>query len=216
MKIKNLAITSSSTIELDEEIKSPVCAFFGEYSEFTLDLIREVIGDNDTINDLDSADDGRFVIHSEIEMDSKTYSVCYIRNADFIGDRRIAANFADSGVSFSKDDTEEYLDRLNMVNSRTCYVFEKALASIYKRIPSESDRMVAAFNSFINCISRIEDDRPVFVYDFFDMIDESVDIRPFLYKMASMGRQIFVSVGKNFPHEKMEYKFVQKIRMQNS
>jgi hypothetical protein len=113
MKIKNLTITSPSTLDLELDITTPVCVFRGKHSALALDLIRELIGDYGAATDPDAYDDGRFVIHSDIEMDGKNYNVCYIRNADFMGDNRIAANFAKNGLAFSEDDTLDFLEKCN-------------------------------------------------------------------------------------------------------
>ena len=69
MKIKNLAITSPSDLDLELDITSPVCLLSGEHSELALDLIRELISDYGAKNNPDCYDDGHFVIHSNIEMD---------------------------------------------------------------------------------------------------------------------------------------------------
>ncbi|MCI6971886.1 MAG: hypothetical protein MR916_05340 [Eubacterium sp.] len=111
MKIKNLTITSPSTLDLELDITSPICVFHGGHSELALDLIRELIGDHGEENDSDRFDDGHFVIHSDIEMDGKNYQVCYIRNADFMGDNRIAANFVPNSLDFSTDDTIEFMKK---------------------------------------------------------------------------------------------------------
>ena len=103
MKIKNLTITSPSALDLELDITSPVCLLYGKHSELALDLIRELIGDYSAKTDPDCYDDGHFVIHSDIEMDGKNYNVCYIRNADFMGDNRIAANFVPNSFKFSED-----------------------------------------------------------------------------------------------------------------
>ena len=76
MKIKNLAITSPSALDLELDVTSSVCLLRGEHSELALDLIRELIGDYGAKNDPDCYDDGHFVIHSDIEMDGKNYNVC--------------------------------------------------------------------------------------------------------------------------------------------
>ena len=100
MKIKNLEITSPSVLDLELDISKPMCILYGAHSQLTLDLVRELIGDYSSENDPDRYDDGRFVINSNIEIDDKNYSVCYIRNADFMGDNRIAANFTPNSLDF--------------------------------------------------------------------------------------------------------------------
>jgi hypothetical protein len=171
MKIKNLAITSPSALDLELDITSPVCLLSGEHSELALDLIRELIGDYDAKNDPDYYDDGRFVIHSDIEMDGKNYNVCYIRNADFIGDNRIAANFVPNSFEFSEDDTLEYLEKCKMRNK-------------------DLNNVVYNYKIF----SITEDDRPLFVY-----CEDADDLSQILECLDFLGRQAFVAVdSKDF------------------
>ena len=186
MKIKNLAITSPSALDLELDITSPVCLLSGEHSELALDLIRELIGDYNAKNDPDCYDDGRFVIHSDIEMDGKNYNVCYIRNADFMGDNRLAVNFGANSIRFSEDDTREFVDKCN------------------ERDVDNHNVLIKAADIF-SC----EDDRPIFIYDYFDRLDEAIDITPILNKLSSLGRQVFIAVCPNYPVEKLEHDAVQ-------
>ena len=111
MKINNVRITSASTLNTEFTSTAPICAFCGRYSDLALDLLRELIGDYGAQNDPDRVDDGRFVIHADIEMDNKNYNVCYIRNVDFMGDNRLAVNFEPNSIRFSEDDTREFVKR---------------------------------------------------------------------------------------------------------
>ena len=162
----NIQITSATTFNFDFTSNAPICVLRGRYSDLALDLMREVIGDYGTQNNPNRVDDGRFVIHADIEMDNKNYSVCYIRNADFMGDNRLAVNFEPNSIRFSEDDTREFIDKCN------------------------------------------EDEHsPIFIYDYFDRLDEAIDITPILDGLASLGRQIFISVCPNYPevkHEKVQ------------
>ena len=166
MKINNIQITSASAINIEFTATSPLCVLRGRYSDLALDLIRELIGDYGAQNDPDRVDDGRFVIHADIEIDNKSYNVCYIRNADFMGDNRLAVNFEANSIRFSEDDTREFVDKCN------------------------------------------EDDHsPIFIYDYFDRLDEAIDITPVLDELASLGRQVFISVCAGYPeikHEKVQ------------
>ena len=166
MKIKNLTITSTSTLDLELDITTPVCVFCGKHSELALDLIRELTQDYDAENDPDCYDDGHFVIHSDIEMDGKNYNVCYIRNADFMGDNRIAANFVPNSFRCSEDDTLEFLEK--------CKTRNKNLNNV-------------VYNYKIFSIT--EDERPLFVY-----CKDANDLSQVLDCLASLGRQVFVSV----------------------
>ena len=169
MKIKNLTIASPSALDLEFDIISPVCLLYGEHSDLALDLLRELIGDYGAENDPDRFDDGHFVIHSDIEMDGKNYQVCYIRNADFMGDNRIAANFVPNSFEFSEDDTLEYLEKCKMRNK-------------------DLNNVVYNYKIF----SITEDDRPLFVY-----CEDADDVSRVLECLDSIGKQIFVAVDSN-------------------
>ena len=184
MKIKNLAITSPSALDLELDITSPVCLLDGKHSELALDLIRELIGDYSAKNDPDCYDDGHFVIHSDIEMDGKNYNVCYIRNADFMGDNHLAVNFEPNSIRFSEDDAREFVAKCN------------------KRDTDNSNVLIKTAN-----ITSRDDDRPIFIYSYFDRLDEAIDITLILDKLASLGRQVFISVCSGYPeikHEKVQ------------
>ena len=173
MKFKNLTITSPSTLDFELDITSPVCVLHGEHSDLVLDLMRELIGDCNFKNDPDQFDDGHFVIHSDIELDGKNYQICYIRNADFLGDNRIAANFIPNSFDYSKDDTVEFVDKCNQRN--------QDLSNVIYCVTNELNT---------------EDDRPVFVY-----LSDNADllkINSFLGTIVDSGRQVFISSPSSF------------------
>lgn len=188
MKFKHFQITSASTLNIEFATTAPICVLRGRYSDLALDLLRELIGDYGAQNDPDRVDDGRFVIHADIEMDNKDYSVCYIRNADFMGDNRLAANFEPNSVHFSEDDTREFVDKCN------------------ERDTDDSNVLIKTAN-----ITSRDDDRPIFIYSYFDRLDEAFDIILILDKLASLGRQVFISVCSGYPEIKHEK--VQMVRM---
>ena len=184
MKINHLQIDSASALDFDLAITAPICILRGHYSDLALDLLRELIGDYGAQNDPDRVDDGRFVIHADIEIDNKNYSVCYIRNADFMGDNRLAVNFKLNSIRFSEDDTREFVNKCNERDTDDTNVLTKTAD-----------------------ISSCEDDRPIFIYDYFDRLDEAIDITPVLDELASLGRQVFISVCAGYPeikHEKVQ------------
>ena len=186
MKIKNLTITSPSTLDLELDIEKPVCIFRGEYSALALDLIRELIGDFGAENDPDCFDDGHFVIHSDIEMDEKNYQVCYIRNADFIGDNRIAANFVPNSLEFSEDDTIEFMQKCS----------ERG---------KDTSNIIYDFTQKTN-VNEEDDDRPVFVY-VKDKTNE-FSLNALIDVLASSGRQVFVA-------ESLDYAKINSHNVQN-
>ena len=191
MKIKHISIISAATLQFECSFTSPICVLRGRYSDLALDLIRELIGDYGAQNDPDRIDDGRFVIHTDIEMDNKNYSVCYIRNADFMGDNRLAVNFEPNSIRFSEDDTREYVVKCN------------------ERDKDKSNVLIKTAD-----ITSRDDDRPIFIYDYFDRLDEATDITPVLNKLSSLGRQVFIAVCANYPIEKMKHGKVQIINVE--
>ena len=166
MTIKNLQVVSPSTLSLDVTVSRPVCVFHGPYAELALDLLRELIGDFTSISDPDRLDDGRFVLQSDVEVDGKSFNVCYIRNADFMGDHRIAANFVPNRTEFSKDDTVEYVEKCRSRNENHGNV-------AYGGVPE----------------APADDDRPLFVY-----CVDSDDTAQVLHRLARLGRQAFVAI----------------------
>ena len=191
MKINHFQITSASTLNIEFATTVPICVLRGRYSDLALDLMRELIGDYGAQNDPDRIDDGRFVIHADIEMDNKNYSVCYIRNADFMGDNRLAVNFEPNSIRFSGDDTREFANKCN------------------ERDTDNSNVLVKTAD-----IASCADDRPIFIYDYFDRLDEAIDITPILDNLASLGRQIFIAVCANYPTKKLKHHNVQIVNME--
>ena len=181
MKIKNLIITSPAVLDFELDVTAPVCVFHGEHSALALDLMRELIGDHGATTDPDAYDDGHFVIHSDVEMDGKDYNVCYIRNADFMGDNRIAANFVPNSFDFSMDDTEEFIDKCNARNK---------------------DKNNAIYNYKVCSIA--QDDRPFFVY-----CTDADNITHVLEFFSTLNRQVFIAVPKGYPFFEMQVPEVQ-------
>ena len=209
MKINNIQLTSATAFDLEFDPVTPICVLRGYHSELALDLIREVMGDYDMIDDPDRIDDGRFVIHATVEMDSKNYRVCYIRNADVMGEYRLAANFEPDSTVFSEQDTIEFDRKRTERNMYFGNVFDCSSISADARLP-ESKHLLNEFGSFVNKLSD-NDDRPLFIYDFFDRLDEAIDINPLLDKLSSLGKQVFISVCANYPKQKLKHPCVQLI-----
>ena len=70
---------------------------------------------------------------------------------------------------------------------------------------SECDYNIENFKKFIE-IARKEtekgDTRPIYVFNFFERLDEATDIVPFIDLLASLGRQVFIGIG-NYPIERL-------------
>jgi hypothetical protein len=79
---------------------------------------------------------------------------------------------------------------------------------------SECDITVAAFRSFLESIKsgeRCKGDTPIYVMNFFERLDEAIDPLLFIEELASLGRQVFVSVTPSYPAERLVHDKVQII-----
>ena len=213
MKITQLQITSSA-LDLEFSPNAPVCVLCGRYSDLALDLIRATLDNHTTLQVPKHIDDGQFVIHADIEMDGKSYAVCSIRNMDYKGDSRIAVNFGDNSTNFSLFDTYELVGKLEERNKDESNVFD---IKKYKTdiCLSEGDRLVAGFEQFCGQL-RADDDRPIFIPGFFDRIDEATEIGTYLDALASLGRQVFVSVGPLYPIQRLTHSAIQLVSIEGN
>ena len=201
MHIHHFSATSASALSFHMTPSAPICILRGKHSDLVLDLLRETIGDYGAEKDPDRIDDGRFVLHADVEMDEKTYAVCYLRNADTIGDHRIAVNFTQNEFSFSLDDTKEFDRKRRERNNDGRNVFSVHDLPTNASL-SESDRNLLAFSRFLK--KTADDDRPLFIYSFFDRIDDAIDPNTFLRQLAALGKQVFVAVCEGYPTEKLQ------------
>jgi hypothetical protein len=190
MNFKKIAISSKTALDFDCTLNSSVCVIHGRNSDLVLDLLRELMCDFNAQNDADRIDDGRFVIHADVEMDGKDYSVCCIRNADFLGDTRFAVNFDPNRTRFSEDDTKEYIHKCNERNSDNSNVMFKNIT------PSDQS-----------------DDRPIFIYDVLDHLDEAIDVAPFIKDLSDRKNQVFIAVCPSYPIEKLKHGDVQILKI---
>lgn len=185
MNIKNFkADTSIFSVELSAD--KPICFIRGGYSNFVLDLMRELIGDYVSHCYLDNVNDGFYVLHADIEDGSKNYQVCYIRNAEEVGDNRIGVNFTNGGTNFSKADTYEFLDK------REDWAMDTSNMLIGTADPTS-----------------VTSKSPIFIYDYFDRLDLGIDTSPLLDRLLGTGRQVFIAVCKSYPDEKIKHDGVQ-------
>ncbi len=212
MKIKNLQISSLATLDLELDITTPICILRGLYSDLALDLIRELIGDYNAIYDPDQFDDGHFVIHSDVEIDGKNYAACYIRNADFMGDNRLAVNFVPNSIEFSKDDTLEFIEKRKNRNVDSSNVFDRSKYNFNVENLPECDKLFTKFKRFVDELKQATangDDRPIFIYDLIERLDASTDMTPILNELSALHRQVFISFCNSESAWKVEHEHIQ-------
>ncbi|MGN0813169.1 MAG: hypothetical protein ACI4MQ_06660 [Candidatus Coproplasma sp.] len=184
MKITHFQVTSATTLNLDFNVTTPITIFRGRYSDLVLDLMREMLCDGEWLYDPNRYDGGRFKINADVEMDGKNYDVFYFRNKGFKGDKRLAVNYKLCDTDKPQDDTKEYV---NKCVERDLGFLNVLVGTAYV-MPSS-------------------DERPIFIYEYFDQLDMAIDVTPILDRLASLGRQVFISVCEGYPdikHQKVE------------
>lgn len=93
-------------------------------------------------------------------------------------------------------------------DERNCYSIHN---KYYKddRNLSECNYNIENFNHFIK-LAKTEalkgDSRPVFVFDFFERLNDAIDITPFLEELASLDRSVFICVPPSYPAERITKK----------
>ena len=79
---------------------------------------------------------------------------------------------------------------------------------------SECDYNIENFNRFVEIVKEETakgDTRPIYIFNFFERLDESTDITPFIDALATLDRQVFVGVSNTYPIERFESDKVQLV-----
>ena len=90
-------------------------------------------------------------------------------------------------------------------DKRNCYNFHHKYLKNDNYL-GESSFNIENFKKFIALVREETvkgDTRPIYVFNFFERLDEATDISSFIDPLASLGRQVFIGVG-NYPIERFE------------
>ena len=188
----------------------PITCFKGNVSERYMLLIEAMTGTYRRDSSVSVAMPHESIIHGCVEIDKKEYDVCYIYSVD--AEHTMGVNFTKGKRFFSLPDTQEYEKKRRAQNINTCHIFaDEDMRSSSACLPM-SEKALLSFEKFLTTLKKDTnngDFRPIFIYHFFDHIDESVDISPYINKLASLGRQVFIAVCSNYPIEKLKHDAVQ-------
>ena len=66
----------------------------------------------------------------------------------------------------------------------------------------ESDLILNNFLLFLCC--NLSDDRPLFLFNFLERLDESIDLSPIFRALAATGRQVFIAVPRSYTINTLE------------
>ena len=73
----------------------------------------------------------------------------------------------------------------------------------FQRYPlGESDLILNNFHLFLCC--NLSDDRPLFLFNFLERLDESIDLSPIFRALAATGRQVFIAVPRSYTINTLE------------
>ena len=208
MKIKTFSVNVNGDYEFSPD--KPICVLSGQDAELHLRLLGMMIGCADSTALVETTDSPLFILHGDVEMYNKDYGVCFIYSKT--EPHRVAVNFAKGGRGFSVKDTEQYQRHLrrNGSNSKNILSFPGGQNDGL----SESEYARQQLEQFITRAAESTsrgDRRPLFIYGLFDRLDAAVDVRPYLVRLGSLGRQVFISVNGTYPMEKLARPFVQII-----
>ena len=212
MKIKKFETTSPLFSPVSFENDKPICFFAG--ASVFLHMMRCLLDGEDDGNPIDESKARAFVSKVDFETEANEYELCGVLCDDksfFVG--------ACDGEHFSEEKTDACLEYLKAQASdeKNYYCTEHNYCSFDDGL-CDIDYYVENFNGFMDVVrSETEkgDMRPIYVFDFdvFGRMSEAAKGSFYLDELASLGRQVFVSVKSNYPTERMRSDKVQVIRI---
>ena len=200
MKIKSFYTTSPLFEGGKFNNDKPVCVFAAP--AVFLHMMRCLLDGESDDTPIDETKERTFVSRVNFELDGEEIELCGVLCAD--QSCFVAVKY---GEHFSAERTPEVIAKLRSMkrDDRISYNFlNKYVAN--ENYLSECDYNIENFKRFIE-IAREEtekgDTRPIYVFNFFERLDEATDIAPFIDLLASLGRQVFIGIG-NYPIERFE------------
>lgn len=203
MKIKSFTTTSPIFPSVAFVPDRPVCFFVG--ASVFLNLMRSLLDGEQECTRSCEPDEGAaraFESRVTFELDGRE---CCLRGV-LREDGSFTAT-AENKSGSSDDGATECVSRLRALHSdaANCYLPDhEYLKNI--RCLSESDYRIEDFREFLTVVKRETergDHRPIYIFNLFDRLDLSLDTTPLLDELASLGRQVFASVGRSYPESKM-------------
>ena len=200
MKIKSFYTTSPIFEGGRFDDDKPVCIFAAP--AVFLHMMRCLLDGESDDTPIDETKERTFVSRVNFELDGEKIELC----GALCDDQSFFVAVKD-GERFSADRTQTVVAKLRSMKrdeSNSYSFLNKYIAN--ETYLSECDYNIENFQRFIE-IAREEtvkgDARPIYVFNFFERLDEATDIEPFIDLLASLGRQVFIGIG-NYPIERFE------------
>ena len=200
MKIKSFYTTSPIFEGGRFDADKPVCVFAAP--AVFLHMMRCLLDGESDDTPIDETKERTFVSRVNFELDGEEIELCGI----LCDDQSFFVAVKD-GEHFSAERTQTIVAKLRSMKRDDCnsYNFLNKYIANENNL-SECDYNIENFKKFIE-IAREEtvksDSRPIYVFNFFERLDEATDIAPFIDLLASLGRQVFIGIG-NYPIERFE------------
>ena len=208
MKIKSFYTTSPLFEGGRFDETKPICVF--SESPIFLHMMRCLLDEESDNTPIDESKERTFVSRVTFELDGEDIELCGVLCDDqsfFVGVK--------DGDHFSAEKTTATLSKLRKLKSdeRNSYSFLNKYVENENNF-SECDYNIANFNRFIEIVkeeTESGDARPIYIFNFFERLDEETDITPFIEALASLERPVFVGISNNYPLERFENGKVQLV-----
>ena len=200
MKIKSFYTTSPIFEGGRFDDDKPVCVFAAP--AVFLHMMRCLLDGESDNTPIDETKERTFVSRVNFELDGEDIELCGV----LCDDQSFFVAVKD-GEHFSAERTQTIVAKLRSMkrDDRNSYNFLNKYIANENNL-SECDYNIENFKKFIE-IAREEtvkgDSRPIYMFNFFEHLDEATDIEPFIDLLASLGRQVFIGIG-NYPIERFE------------
>ena len=208
MKIKSLYTTSPIFEGGRFDVDKPVCVF-AAHAVF-LHMMRCLLDGESDDALIYETKERTFVSRVNFELDGEEIELCGVLCADqsfFVAVK--------DGEHFSAERTPEVIAKLRSTkrDDRNSYNFLNKYVANENNL-SECDYNIANFKRFIEIVKEETakgDPRPIYIYNFFERLDDATDITPFIDALADLGKQVFVGVSNTYPLKRFESDKVQVV-----
>lgn len=208
MKIKSFYTTSPIFEKGRFDDDKPVCVFAAP--AVFLHMMRCLLDGESDDTPIDESKKRTFVSEVNFNLDGEDIDLCGV----LCDDQSFFVAVKD-GEHFSAERTQKVISKLRSMkrDERNSYSFLNKYTANETNL-SECDYNIENFNRFIEIVKEETakgDTRPLYVFNFFERLDKSTDITPFIDALVSLGRQVFVGISNNYPLERFESDKVQVV-----
>ena len=208
MKIKSFYTTSPIFEGGRFDEGKPICVFAAP--AVFLHMMRCLLDGESDDTPIDESKERTFVSRVNFEFDGEDIGLCGV----LCDDQSFFVAVKD-GEHFSAERTQEVIVKLRSMkrDERNSYNFFNEYVANENNL-SECDYNIENFKRFIEIVKEETakgDTRPIYIFNFFERLDDATDITPFIDALADLGKQVFVGVSNTYPLERFESDKVQVV-----